>query len=188
MNIPLVILDSENNKILGDKIQEFYKSEQQKNNYFNYDLNSLEEFSFPPKLIEAIKLFLVPSSNENEFVPNLHQEITKSCNCLKSHCLRKYCECFKLGLICNINCLCWKCHNNTRNQALRNSAMEKVLKKESKFHFQSLFGLNAGYSKCCNCKKSNCSNKYCACKIEGRTCSSKCKCFNCQNLIHLNDN
>ena len=37
------------------------------------------------------------------------------CNCPKSHCLKKYCECFKQGLNCNSLCRCILC-NNTDNE------------------------------------------------------------------------
>lgn len=33
------------------------------------------------------------------------------CNCTKSNCLKKYCECFKSGISCNENCRCRDCSN-----------------------------------------------------------------------------
>ena len=33
------------------------------------------------------------------------------CNCTKSNCMKKYCECYKQGLICNSLCRCLDCCN-----------------------------------------------------------------------------
>ena len=33
------------------------------------------------------------------------------CNCTKSNCLKKYCECFKANLKCSDSCRCRACDN-----------------------------------------------------------------------------
>ncbi len=33
------------------------------------------------------------------------------CRCRKSHCLKKYCECFQGSVHCSIICTCVDCHN-----------------------------------------------------------------------------
>ena len=45
---------------------------------------------------------------------------TTGCNCSKSHCLKKYCECFKIGLGCTNHCRCVDCKNININKYLNN--------------------------------------------------------------------
>ena len=35
------------------------------------------------------------------------------CTCSRSNCNKKYCECYKAGKVCNINCRCINCFNQT---------------------------------------------------------------------------
>ena len=37
------------------------------------------------------------------------------CNCTKSNCMKKYCECFKRGYACNSMCRCLDCKNKVYN-------------------------------------------------------------------------
>lgn len=41
------------------------------------------------------------------------QEI--GCNCKKSKCLKMYCECFNLQILCSQNCNCVGCGNMNEN-------------------------------------------------------------------------
>ena len=40
------------------------------------------------------------------------------CRCKKSHCLKKYCECFEAGVMCSGKCKCLDCQNFVGSQAL----------------------------------------------------------------------
>ena len=50
------------------------------------------------------------------------------CNCTKSNCMKKYCECYKQGFSCNSLCRCLECknknYNNLRNNIKNNNFIE----------------------------------------------------------------
>jgi hypothetical protein len=56
---------------------------------------------------------------------NIEQQFI-GCNCTKSNCTKKYCECFKAGKKCTDSCRCWDCDNITPIQ------QELKLKKKYK--------------------------------------------------------
>ncbi|GMY20974.1 protein tesmin/TSO1-like CXC 3 [Fagus crenata] len=72
-------------------------------------IESRNPLAFAPKVIRS-----------TEVVPEFGDEINKTpasarhirgCNCKKSSCLKKYCECFQGGVGCSINCRCIGCKN-----------------------------------------------------------------------------
>jgi Tesmin/TSO1-like CXC domain, cysteine-rich domain len=48
------------------------------------------------------------SQNQSAAEVALHH---KGCHCKKSNCLKKYCECFQLGIVCSDRCRCNNCKN-----------------------------------------------------------------------------
>ena len=61
-----------------------------------------DPLAFQPKIL---------SQNQNE---GRHK---KGCNCKRSHCLKKYCECFQAGIKCTDLCRCEGCHNRDTDDA-----------------------------------------------------------------------
>ena len=64
---------------------------------------------------------LVKQESQEKDINYSKTDITNSknqrviCNCTKSNCMKKYCECFKQGLNCNSLCRCIECKNKNYN-------------------------------------------------------------------------
>ena len=86
-------------------------------------------------------------------------DITSGCTCKKTRCLKKYCECYRVGKKCNPDvCSCRDCANTK----------DRVVEEEK--------------LKGCTCRRNKCLKKYCECFRASVTCDpSKCSCLGCQN-------
>jgi hypothetical protein len=98
------------------------------------------------------------------------------CSCIKTKCIKKYCECFANNKSCT-SCICIDCRNKEIYTNIQNK--ENTPNKEIVF---------------CTCAKSGCNKKYCECYKEGLKCNIKCRCVKClncdenENLDKANDN
>ena len=63
------------------------------------------------------------------------------CNCTKSNCLKKYCECFKANLKCSDSCRCRSCDNrgNDINISCKKNYQNNFKKKNKNLYFDFSF-------------------------------------------------
>ena len=87
------------------------------------------------------------------------------CNCTKTKCIKKYCECFSNNRFCK-NCHCVDCKNNPEYSSVE---IGKECTETEQVY--------------CTCTKSFCNKKYCECYKSNQKCTFKCRCVNCKNGI-----
>lgn len=87
-------------------------------------------------------IYETETKNPSAFVPKISYHPTdcgnrkkahnRGCNCKRSACLKKYCECFQSGVSCTSRCQCKSCENTSKynNKRLYNKILLKRLKNE----------------------------------------------------------
>ncbi|KAK6927500.1 CRC domain [Dillenia turbinata] len=110
----------------------------------------------------------------------------KMCNCMKSKCLKLYCECFSSGNYCAESCACHGCLNkpdyeDTVQDARHQIEIRNPLAFVSKVEDKWLTTSSARHKRGCSCKKSMCLQKYCNCFQSRVGCSEECRCKSCKN-------
>ncbi|KAI4317881.1 hypothetical protein L6164_025712 [Bauhinia variegata] len=70
-------------------------------------IESRNPLAFAPKVIRTSDS--VPEEDPNKTPASARHK--RGCNCKKSNCLKKYCECYQGGVGCSISCRCEGCKN-----------------------------------------------------------------------------
>lgn len=108
----------------------------------NYDYHPA-----PPEELADESCDLKTSNRSASTCPDNEPPAVRRCTCLKTRCLKNYCECFKLGEACGPECECRDCGNR-----------------------EKLFIRPAAIKIKCKCLKSHCLKKYCECHSMGLKC------------------
>lgn len=117
------------------------------------------------------------------------------CSCSKTHCLKRYCECFSQGFLCNQNCVCTRCKNTPAHDTDRKDAIRRIRiglqNRSDKKHMDRIFHFpeqtidSDGHLVSpvgCRCSKTKCLRKYCPCYSAGVPCTENCVCVDCRNV------
>ncbi|XP_043693254.1 protein tesmin/TSO1-like CXC 3 [Telopea speciosissima] len=72
-------------------------------------IESRNPLAFAPKVIRSSEPVLEIGDDFNKTPASARHK--RGCNCKKSSCLKKYCECYQGGVGCSINCRCEGCKN-----------------------------------------------------------------------------
>jgi len=135
----------------------------------------LAALQFPMLNVDTNQMFsqlgVAPSALSPHSEVDIRTEESKGCTCKKSKCLKRYCECFSAGNMCNRHCRCINCSNNSLNAESRNQTMQNLLNRNP-----HAFQLNEKTRQGCRCRRSGCIKKYCECFRGGRQCMEACEC------------
>jgi len=125
------------------------------------------------------------------------KNVSVTCNCKKSKCLKLYCDCFRVQQYCS-GCHCNNCSNLKEYESERQAAVAAITERNpeafkpriTQVDAQLLSGSggSAGlrarmgqHLQGCHCKKSACLKKYCECFQAEVPCHERCRCLECKN-------
>jgi hypothetical protein len=98
-------------------------------------ISARNPLAFKPR-VDKLANLVGGHTEDSDFEKRVH---TKGCNCKRSKCLLKYCECYQNGVACTEFCRCCNCHNtkdhaagHCHEQKENVAKVEKVEKKKPK--------------------------------------------------------
>ena len=106
-----ILLDQKRKRIILDSTINDIDVEMKKSPLSTMNINH-SKLNFFPNITETIEKKMSIDLNENQnnnLNNNNKNEI--GCNCKNSFCLKKYCECYQIGMKCSLNCKCLDCKN-----------------------------------------------------------------------------
>ncbi|OMJ77328.1 hypothetical protein SteCoe_23117 [Stentor coeruleus] len=71
---------------------------------------------------------------------NNQKSLIKGCNCKRTKCIQKYCECYNAGIACTETCNCLKCKNTTldeKKDCISYPQNNEILKSYTEYFNQS---------------------------------------------------
>ncbi|KAL3808518.1 hypothetical protein ACHAXA_008339 [Cyclostephanos tholiformis] len=83
-----------------------------------------------------------------------------NCRCMKSQCLKLYCDCFQQNLLCTSRCSCKSCKNRVVYAGpggVRTKAVHEIIQRRPDAFQPRTRDADEG----CRCKKNKCLKKYC---------------------------
>ncbi|VVB01128.1 unnamed protein product [Arabis nemorensis] len=93
-------------------------------------IESRNPLAFAPKVIRSSDSVQETGDDASKTPASARHK--RGCNCKKSNCLKKYCECYQGGVGCSINCRCEGCKNAFgRKDGSSVADMEAELEEES---------------------------------------------------------
>lgn len=137
----------------------------------------------PHKKSYIVKKELTPANRAlcEDILSQLTTPTNQQCNCKQSKCLQLYCDCFRQGKLCGVECGCTDCGNHESNEDTRFKVMIKLMNRNKEAFTPKINETKSRHFKGCNCKNSGCSKRYCECFMNEVKCNEHCQCKNCNN-------
>ncbi|OMO89502.1 hypothetical protein CCACVL1_07791, partial [Corchorus capsularis] len=74
-------------------------------------IESRNPLAFAPKIVQPVNEFQVNNREDGNGKTPSSARHKRGCNCKRSMCLKKYCECYQANVGCSIGCRCEGCKN-----------------------------------------------------------------------------